>query len=131
MSERPTTAQAWFVKGRKDLDLSRGADSTREYRADLEDAVDSFDEALALEPSHLGALNGKGQALASLGRHEAAIDALVAAEHVDPGNADLRFAVGQSLAKLERREEAARCFEDVLRLRPGDEEAQTALEALG
>ena len=117
------TADEWYRKGLAELDLSRGADSTREYYGDLEDAVAAFDQALALDRSFPGANRERGFALATLGRHEAALDAFIAARALEPEDAGLELAVAQSLAKLGQPEAALGAFETVLRLRPGDDEA--------
>ncbi len=103
------SAQAWFEKGMK--------------ARNPETAVAAFDEALGLEPGHLGALRERGLALAQLGRHEAALDSFVAAAAQTKDDPELLLAVAQSLAKLQRHAEALKSCEQVLTLRPGDEEA--------
>ncbi len=117
------SADQWFQEGLGEIALSRSADYRSEYVGDLERAVAAFDQALALEPSHRGALHQRGLALAILGRHEAALDSFVAAAAVSPEDAELRLAVAQSLVKLEQWESALRAFDEVLRLRPEDQEA--------
>jgi tetratricopeptide (TPR) repeat protein len=111
------TAQAWFEKGMKAI--------AREVvdRASLESAVAAFDEALGLEPDHLGALRERAFALAQLGQYEAALDSFVAAAAQAKDDPELCLAVGQSLVKLQRHEEALKSFEQVLALRPSDEAA--------
>lgn len=105
------------------IGLSRSADYRSEYVGDLERAVAAFDQALGLEPTHLGALRERGLALASLGQHEAALDSFVAAvaQEKDPA---LLLAAAQSLSRLKRHEEALKTFEQVLELSPADEEAR-------
>jgi tetratricopeptide (TPR) repeat protein len=118
-----TTAAEWFEKGEAAVRMSLTADSTSEFRSDLAEAIEAFDQALALEPSHLGALRERGLAHARLGHHEAALDSFVAASAQAPDDAALRLAVAQSLARLEQHEAAVQAFDEVLRLSPGDEEA--------
>lgn len=124
MSDAPTTAQGWFEQGMKDIDLSRGADTTSEYRGDLEDAVASLDRALALEPNHAGALWQRGLALASLDQHDAALDSFVALSRLKPHDPDVQLAVAQSLAATKQHEAALEAFERTLALRPDEEEAR-------
>jgi superkiller protein 3 len=116
-------AAAWFDEGMKAIGLSRHADYGSEYRDDLESAVAAFDEALGLEPDHLGALRERALALAQLGQHEAALDSFVAAAAQAKTDPALFLAAAQSLVKLHRHDEALKSFDQVLHLRPGDAEA--------
>ncbi|MDP1821693.1 MAG: tetratricopeptide repeat protein [Archangium sp.] len=129
-----TTAQL-FEQGMAAISLSHHADYHSEFVGDLQDAVAAFDQVLALEPTHLRALQERGFALALLDEHERALDSFVAAVCLAPADAELRLAVAQSLLKLERPEAALASLDEVLRLRPGDPEAlfrrASALTALG
>jgi tetratricopeptide (TPR) repeat protein len=118
------TAADWFKEGQADLELSRGADSAREYEADLSRAVRCFDAAIALDAGHLDAHRERGLALAILGRHEEALDSFVTYVHQRPDDADVQLAVAQSLEKLGQWQRALGVFDEVLRLRPGDVEAR-------
>ena len=118
-----TSAAEWFDKGEAAIRLSFSADYQSELKGDLEDAIAAFDQALALEPTHLGALRERGLAHARLGNHEAALDSFVAASARDPKDAALRLAVAQSLAELGQHEAASDAFDEVLRLAPEDGEA--------
>ena len=129
------TAQGWFEAGLAALERSHGADHSGEYEADLEEAVDAFEQALGLDRAHFGALRQRGFVLAQLDRHEEALDSFVAAASQQPEDADLQLAAAQSLAKLRHFDRALTTFEAVCRLRPGDvdvltgrAEALTALE---
>lgn len=117
------TAGDWFEEGMKAIGMSYTADYRSEWTSDHETAVAAFDQALALEPSHLRALVERGLALAKLDQHEAALDSFVAAVTQAPRDADLRVAVGQSLMKLGQYGAAVPAFDEVLRLRAGDGEA--------
>lgn len=117
------TADQFFEEGMQAISLSHHADYRSEFLGDLQDAVAAFDQALALEPKHLRALQQRGLALALLERHEDALDSFVAAASLAPADADLHLAVAQSLTKLGRPEAALASFDEVLRLRPGDDEA--------
>lgn len=118
-----STAAEWFEKGKAAIALSYSADSGSEYRGELAEAIEAFDQALALEPGHLEALHERGLAQALLGHHEAALDSFVAASAQSPDDPNLRLAIGQSLAELGKHEAAEGAFDEVLRLRPGDEAA--------
>jgi len=117
------TADEYFAKGLAELDLSRGADSQREYRSDLEGALAAFDAALKLDPQHEGARRQRAFTLASLDRHAEAAGVFAEALQRRPSDPDLLLGFAQSLARLELPERALAPFDGVLALRPGDVEA--------
>src|SRR4029079_62867 len=112
-------AESRFQEGMKHIGLSRHADYHSEYVGDLEDAVHCFDRALALDPSHAGALSEKGTALAALGRHVEAVQALEQALGFRPDDADLWLEQAGALYGVGRDADALAACDAVLRLRPG------------
>ena len=116
-------ADACFQEGMKHIGLSHHADYHSEYVGDLEDAVACFDRALALKPDHSQALREKGIALATLGRHAEAADALAQAIRLLPDDAQLWLERAGALHRLGRNEEAVAACDATLKLRPGDAEA--------
>src|SRR3990167_4978036 len=117
----PKTAAEWFEEGMGAIGLSRTADYGSEFAGDLKQAIAAFEQALALEPTHLRALTERGLAHALLGEHEAALDSFVAAIDQAPADPELRLAVAQSLVQVGQPEAALSAFEEALRLRPGDQ----------
>jgi tetratricopeptide (TPR) repeat protein len=117
------TAEDWFNVGLAALDRSRGADRDWEHYGDLEEAVDAFDHALAVDPTHFASLRERGFILAKLDQHEAALDSFVAAASLKLADADLQLAVAKSLQALKQFERALGEFDEVLRVRPGDDQA--------
>jgi tetratricopeptide (TPR) repeat protein len=118
-----TDADACFEEGMKHIGLSRHADYHSEYVSDLEDAIACFDRALALKSDHADALGEKGTALAALGRHAEAAEALSKAVRLRPESAQLWLERAGSLQRLGRHEEAIASCSETLRWRPGDADA--------
>jgi len=116
-------ADACFEQGMKHIGLSRHADYHSEYVGDLEDAIACFDRALALKPDHFDALGEKGTALAALGRHAEAAEALAKAISLRPEITQLWLERAGALQHVGRHEEAIACCEETLRRRPGDADA--------
>src|SRR5688572_9202382 len=106
------SAAQWFEDGLAALELSRSADSHSEYVGDLESALAAFDRTIALDPSHPHAAAHRGLALARLGRHAEAVDALAAALDLTPSDADLLLAQAQSLQQIGALDDALRTYED-------------------
>lgn len=117
------SALEWFEAGTAAARASSAAEYGSEMTTGLEEAIAAFDQVLALEPTHLGALKERGFAQAQLNMHEEALASFVAASSQVPGDAGLRLAVAQSLMQLGKFEAACAAYDDVMRLRPGDEVA--------
>ena len=81
------------------------------------------DRALALNPSHPGALTLKGQLLAMRGQPAEARQSLERAIAVDPKSAEAHFQLGAFFDRRKQHEEAARQFETVIALAPSDARA--------
>ncbi len=116
------TAEDWYRKGLADLDRSLGADLWN-YDADLADALESFDQAIALDHRHALAQRERGMLLARLGQHEGAMDSFIAAANLQPVDVDLQLAAARSLHALKHFERALISYDEVLRLRAEDPDA--------
>ena len=114
------TVEDWLAQGRAIFAFAESPD----YQRDVADAVEAFDQALALDPTHHVALRERGFALAALNQPDAALDSFVAAASQLPDDAELMLAVGAALVKGKQFDRALSAFEKVLELRPGDEDAR-------
>src|SRR5262249_28107656 len=89
------------------------------------EALESFERALALRPALPEALNNRGIALQSLGRHAAAVESFDAALKLNPGYADARANRGHSLLTLTRYADALASYDRALALAPGNAAVRT------
>lgn len=119
------TAEDWYQEGLRHLDLSRGADSSREYDEDRRDALEAFTQAVAIDAGHAAAQRERALLLASLGHPEEALDALVVAGNDAPRDAKLVLESARAMAKLGRLADAVPLFQRALEL--NDELADAAL----
>jgi len=128
-------ADDWFQAGMRAVERSRGADHHSELVSDLEEALEHFDRALALQADHAEALAHKGLVLAQLERHHAADPVLAAAIARNPDQAHLWRARGRTLASLGHQEAALGAWDAALRLQPHDADTlfhrALSLDALG
>ena len=65
-----------------------------------EEALAAFEAALVLEPTHVGAIAGKGRALNQLGRTKAALEAFTEARKLDPDDAEHSVQAGLCMLEL-------------------------------
>lgn len=65
-----------------------------------EEALAAFEAALVLEPTHVGALAGKGRTLAQMGRTQGALEAFTEASRLDPDDAEHALQAGLCLLEL-------------------------------
>lgn len=72
----------------------------------LEDAIQSYDAAIGIDPNHVEALNNRGACLQTLNRDEAAIGDFDRAISLDPRHLFAWMNKGTSLSKLERYRES-------------------------
>ena len=84
----------------------------------LEEAVSSFDKAIALKPDFAGAWNDRGISLAELGRDEEAVTSYDRAIALKPDFAEAWNNRGVSLAELGRDEEAVSSYDRAIALKP-------------
>jgi len=88
-----------------------------------DDALASFDQALAIKPDFADALNNRGNALQGLQRHAEALDSYDRALTVRPDYAEALSNRGNALAFLNRTEEALGSYARALAIRPDYTEA--------
>ena len=78
------------------------------------DAIFYFDKVLKVEPNHIRALIGKGNALGKLGKYEDAISSYDIALKIQPTNIIGLLNKGLALHYLKRYNEAINCYDTVL-----------------
>lgn len=83
-----------------------------------EEALASYDRALALKPDFAGAINGRGNALLELKRPEEALASYDLALELQPDYAEALNNRGNVLLNLSRPDEALASFDRALRLQP-------------
>jgi len=93
-------------------------------------AMDAFQTALAIDPTHPGALAGLASALKQQGNFVAAIDVMRRATSVWPQNPGLGARLGQLLEEHRQMAEAERVFRQVLAIDPGNAGAQAGLRRI-
>ncbi len=98
-------------------DLNRKGIEQRK-RGEIDDALQSFERVLEIDPTNEAALHNKGVALRSSGRYAEALVCFDRAQERDPDNPVILFNRGFCLGKLERFEEAVKAFDRVLALNP-------------
>jgi len=107
------TANSWYHKG-VDLYYKQGK---------FQEALQSFDRVLEIEPDHAGAWNGRGICLKELGRYEEAIQCFNKVIAINPGDEEVYYNRGEALEKLGKNngdeklfEEAIKSFDSVLKI---------------
>jgi tetratricopeptide (TPR) repeat protein len=108
-----------------DQAIALGAADAHGGRADalvalgrLADAVESFDRALAHDPSSVADWCNRGAALIDLGRAAEAADSFAHATALAPDFAEAHYNHGNALAKLERHLDAIASYDRALALKP-------------
>ncbi len=84
----------------------------------LEEAVETFSAALAVEPHAIRALYGRGLAYRQLKQWPSAAEDFDAARRLDPGNANCWIELGLSLAMADKIYPAMEVFETLLAQQP-------------
>jgi Flp pilus assembly protein TadD len=115
----PETVQDWFERGLKQVQV--GA---------LEEAIASWDQAIAMEPTFVPAWHNRGSALGNMGRLEDALSTFQAAAIHNPNDVYIWFNQGMILEALDRYSQAIPCYETALALKPDFAEAQNRLQHL-
>ncbi|HUY35433.1 MAG TPA: FkbM family methyltransferase [Pirellulales bacterium] len=100
------------------LDLARRAHQS----GDLEQAVQRYRQALAVDPNHAQSWYLLGAACQTLGRLDEAAAALQQALAIQPRHAESRNHLGVVLGQQGRLDEAMASFRQALELKPGDPE---------
>lgn len=116
------TAEDWFQQGLSSLALT-GEWSLIQNQNHMDEALECFEQALAIDPKHLRAIRERGLLLWLYGRYDEALDALVTVSSVQGPDLAMCVAAGNSLMELGRHDAALGAFEEALRLEPGDDEA--------
>jgi hypothetical protein len=86
----------------------------------FEDAVASYERALAIRPDFAQALYSRGNALMALNRHDEAIASFERALAARPGYAEALNNRGAALQALNRHQEAIASYEQLLAIKPDD-----------
>jgi tetratricopeptide (TPR) repeat protein len=87
-------------------------------KSKYEEAVQSYDQVLVMDPRSIDALNGKGLAFNNLGRYEEAITWFDKAIKIDPTFIHTLNNKGVTLANLGRYEEAITWFDKAIKIDP-------------
>jgi tetratricopeptide (TPR) repeat protein len=101
----PETVEDWFNRGLQQANLG-----------DLEGAIASWENALALNPNLAQGWHNRGSALAHLGRLEDAIASYNKAVELNPNDAQAWNARAYALYNMQRWEEAIICWDKVIEL---------------
>jgi len=91
-------------------------------------AIAAYRQALALDPSHVGARNGLGILLSSIGRHDEATQELKAAVAMAPHQAHLRNNLGYAHLLRGALADALRELEEAKRLEPSNHRVSENLQ---
>jgi tetratricopeptide (TPR) repeat protein len=108
----PNTVEGWFNRGLQQAN-----------QGDLENAIASWENALALNPNLAQAWHNRGSALAHLGKLEEAIASYNKAVELNPGDPQAWNARAYALFNLRRWEEAIICWDKVIELQPNSIES--------
>jgi tetratricopeptide (TPR) repeat protein len=81
-------------------------------------ALDTYDAALKIEPKYAYLWNDKGVVLTALGKSEEAVRCLEEALSIDPTHATTWQNKADALSKLGRSEDVVGCYDEVLKIEP-------------
>ena len=115
----PETADAWLERGLQQANVG-----------DLESAIASWDEALALDPNLLEAWQHRGGALGNVGRLEESIASFEKVLFLDPEHQQAWFSRGLVLEASGKMEDAIASYQKTLELDPSFEMAQQRIDFL-
>lgn len=115
----PETAEAWLQRG-----IQQGK------VGDLDGAIASWDECLALDPTLIEAWQNRGSALGNIGRLEEAIACFEKVLLLDPEDQQAWFNRGLVWESVGKNEEAIASYQKVLQLNPSFEMAQQRIDYL-
>jgi tetratricopeptide (TPR) repeat protein len=93
----------------------------------LDEAIQRYDEAIAVDPKHVDAWNNKGLTLADQGKPDEALVCLDRALEIDPDDVSALWNKATVLMDLGRFDQANAVLEQVLRADPDHEGARTML----
>jgi tetratricopeptide (TPR) repeat protein len=115
----PEDADGWLSRGLQQANLG-----------DLEGAIASWDQAVALDPQLSQAWHNRGSALGNLGRLEEALASFRQTVTLNPQDYQALFNLGSVLEVLGQNEEAIASYQKVLEIEPTFELATTRLNHL-
>jgi len=85
---------------------------------ELGQAIELYDQILAISPHHAETLNAKAIMACQRGQHVAAVDLFQKAIKEDPAKPAYHYNLGNAFKDLGRFSEAVPCYEQALRLKP-------------
>jgi serine/threonine protein kinase len=106
------SSEDWFAEGNQLFDLQK-----------YEEAISSYDKAIAIKPDKHEAWNNRGNSLDELQRYEEAIASYDKAIAINPDYHYAWCGRGVSLANLQKDEEAIASYDKVITIEPDDYEA--------
>jgi tetratricopeptide (TPR) repeat protein len=112
---RPGYWMAWYNLGKA---IHRKADRTAGDTEGYEEALEAYERALELNPSHTSTLNNKAVALRKLGRNAEALEVYDELISIDPLYGHAWYNKGQLLTDMGLPEEARKCIEVAAGLDP-------------
>jgi tetratricopeptide (TPR) repeat protein len=115
----PETADGWLDRGLQQANIG-----------DLDSAIASWDEALALEPDLAEAWQHRGGALGNLGRLEESLTSFEKVLLLNPENQQAWFSRGLVLEAMGNMEDAIACYQKTLELDPSFEGVQERIDHL-
>ena len=115
-----------IVDGKKleAYELSNKGESLR-YLGKYEDAIESLNKALEIDPGLAEAFNNKAIVFSDLGKHKEAIDFYDSALKIKPEYADAWFNKGSTLVEINLHEEGIECYNKALEIKSEFREALT------
>ncbi|MEB3311438.1 MAG: tetratricopeptide repeat protein [Snowella sp.] len=115
----PETAEGWFQRGLQQANIG-----------DLEAAIASWDQALALDPDFIPAWQSRGSALGNLGRLDEAITCFERVLILNPEDHQAWFNRGLVYEAMNNSDEAIASYQKTLELDPSMEIAQERIHGL-
>ena len=97
--------------------------SQKLHNRKFEEALESFNKALEINPKNESALSWKGTALGNLGKHEEALSVFNSVLEINPKNESAMLWIGAVLSNMGKHEEALSVFNSVLEINPKNESA--------
>jgi tetratricopeptide (TPR) repeat protein len=101
-----------------------------ERREHFQAALNSYEQAIELEPGSAEAWSGKGQALTDLGQYPGAEDAFRKALSISPRFSDAEYGLAFALDNAGKKSEAIKQYKKFLDDHPDDDNAPAARNAI-
>ena len=100
---------------------------TAAMRGDIEQAIQHFNRAIALDERYLAAYHQMGRCYMRLGKLQEAIDLFVRVIKEKPHQIPIRIDLGNALIDMGKYREAKQVFDEVLQAKPANQRAQLGL----